>query len=119
MDYEPFDNAKLQAILTENPDQPVFTNMTAAWCITCLVNERTSLSDVDVKQAFIDNNVLYMKGDWTNRDDNITKYLESYGRNGVPLYVFYGRAVNGERPDPVLLPQILTPEIVLNTLKGE
>jgi thiol:disulfide interchange protein DsbD len=119
-DYVAFDSQKLISILEDEPQRPVFVNMTAAWCITCLVNERTSLSSDSVQDAFDSYNVLYMKGDWTNRDDHITQYLESYGRNGVPLYVYYGPAVgNGERPAPMLLPQILTPEIVLNTLKGE
>jgi thiol:disulfide interchange protein/DsbC/DsbD-like thiol-disulfide interchange protein len=118
MNYEPFDKVKLEQILKNDPDQSVFINMTAAWCITCLVNERTSLSQPSVKQAFEDQNILYMKGDWTNRDEKITKYLESHGRNGVPLYVFYGaQGDNGGRPDPVLLPQILTPDIVLSTIK--
>jgi len=119
MNYESFDNTKLEKILRDNPDQAVFTNMTAAWCITCLVNERTSLSDSDVVDAFADNNVLYMKGDWTNRDEDITKYLESHGRNGVPLYVYYAPAKNGVRPEPEIMPQVLTPTIILNTLKGE
>lgn len=117
--YEPFDVYKLEEILRNNPQQAVFTNMTAAWCITCLVNERTSLSDNDVMNAFTDNNVLYMKGDWTNRDEAITKYLESHGRNGVPLYVYYAPAKNGARGEPIILPQVLTPSIILNTLKGE
>jgi len=121
MDDVAFDTVKLQKTLSENPDQPVFVNMTAAWCITCLVNEQTSLSQPAVKDAFAAANVLYMKGDWTNRDAEITTYLESYGRNGVPLYVFYGRAANGsmERPDPIILPQILTPDIILETVKGD
>jgi len=119
MNYEPFDNIKLEQVLIENPDQAVFTNMTAAWCITCLVNERTSLSDADVVQSFADNNVLYMKGDWTNRDSDITNYLESFNRNGVPLYVYYAPEVNGTRPEPRVLPQILTPQIILKTLEGE
>jgi thiol:disulfide interchange protein DsbD len=119
-DYTSFDTNELKIILENEPERPVFVNMTAAWCITCLMNERTSLSTERVRQAFQDHNVLYMKGDWTNRDDHITEFLESYGRNGVPLYVYYGPAINNdERPAPVLLPQILTPEIVLNTLKGE
>jgi thiol:disulfide interchange protein DsbD len=117
--YIAFDSYELETILRNNPDQAVFTNMTAAWCITCLVNERTSLSDANVVAAFNDKNIVYMKGDWTNRDTMITDYLESFGRNGVPLYVYYPNAVNGVRPDPIILPQILTPNIVLKTIKGE
>ena len=120
MNYEPFDENKLERVLRDDPDQAVFVNMTAAWCITCLVNENTSLSQSDVQEAFTDENILYMKGDWTNRDAKITKYLEEFGRNGVPLYVFYGeKNDNGTRPDPIILPQILTPNIILETIKGE
>lgn len=115
--YEAFDNTKLEEILIENPDQAIFTNMTAAWCITCLVNERTSLSDTDVVDAFANNDILYMKGDWTNRDEAITKYLEFHGRNGVPLYVYYAPAQNGVRGEPIILPQILTPTIIMETIK--
>ncbi len=117
--FEAFDAYKLEETLRNNPEQGVFANMTAAWCITCLVNERTSLSDADVVAAFADNNVLYMKGDWTNRNTQITNYLESFGRNGVPLYVYYAPEINGKRPEPIVLPQILTPTIILKTLEGE
>jgi thiol:disulfide interchange protein DsbD len=110
----------LNTVLSENPDKPVFVNMTAAWCITCLVNERASLSKSDVKNAFEDNNVIYIKGDWTNRNPEITKFLESYGRNGVPLYVYYGKGnADGIRPDAIVLPQILTAQTVLDIIEGD
>ncbi len=91
--------------------QPAFVNMTAAWCITCLVNERVALSSAAVAAAFASGDVLYLKGDWTNRDPEITEYLRGFGRSGVPLYVFYPAA--GE---PRVLPQILTQSIVLEAL---
>jgi thiol:disulfide interchange protein DsbD len=91
--------------------RPVFVNMTAAWCITCLVNERVALERPAVVEAFADQDVLYLKGDWTNRDGEITEYLAGYGRNGVPLYVYY--APNQE---PKVLPQLLTESIVLDVL---
>ena len=116
----PFTQERLNQALQDDPDKGILVNMTAAWCITCLLNERTSLSNETVKQAFKDENIIYMKGDWTNRDSEITQYLESFERNGVPLYVFYDKAdENGERPDPEVLPQILTPSIVIETIKGE
>lgn len=118
--HESFTQKRLQEVLTDNPDRPVFVNMTADWCITCLVNERTSLSNDKVKEAFENHNILYMKGDWTNKDQEITQYLESFQRNGVPLYVFYNKAdKNGQRPEAQVLPQILTPSLVIETLKGE
>ena len=94
-------------------DQPVFTNMTAAWCITCKVNEKVALSSNHAKQLFEDNNVAYLKGDWTNQDSRITAYLNSFGRNGVPLYVYYGAPdSSGNRPEPKVLPQILTAGLI-------
>lgn len=100
-------------------DDIVFVNMTAAWCITCKVNERTTIKDADVMAAFEENDVTYIMGDWTRFDANITQYLESFGRSGVPIYVIYKKPdANGARGEPVLLPQILTPDIVLNALEN-
>ncbi len=93
--------------------RPVFVNMTAAWCITCLVNERVALNSDAVARAFREQDVLYLKGDWTNRDAHITSYLEGFGRNGVPLYVYYPPA-----GDARVLPQILTESVVLQALRG-
>ena len=94
--------------------RPVLINMTAAWCITCLANERVALSSEAVKAALAETGTVYMKGDWTLHDAAITAYLESFGRNGVPLYVHY--PADGSAPD--VLPQLLTPEIVVAALRG-
>lgn len=89
--------------------KPVFVNMTAAWCVTCLMNEKMALATDEVKSAFAMRGVVYLKGDWTRADPDITRFLQSHGRDGVPLYVYFppGGA-------PVLLPQILTPRLVLD-----
>jgi len=92
--------------------KPVFVDMTAAWCVTCLVNERVALEPAAVKQAFASHQVAYLKGDWTNQDPAITQYLHDYGRDGVPLYVYYP-AGNGA---PVVLPQILSAGTVIGEL---
>jgi thiol:disulfide interchange protein/DsbC/DsbD-like thiol-disulfide interchange protein len=84
--------------------RPVLVNMTAAWCITCLVNERVALSTDTVRAALAARDVAYLKGDWTRNDEAITRYLARYGRNGVPLYVLYP-AGDGT---PRVLPQLLT-----------
>ena len=86
----------------------VFLNVTAAWCVTCKVNEGIALSGDDFWQALADRGVTYMKGDWTRQDPALTELLERFGRAGVPLYVLYPR--NGGPPR--LLPQVLTPAIV-------
>jgi thiol:disulfide interchange protein len=107
---EAFSQQKLDALLASG--QPVFVNMTAAWCITCLVNERTALSTGAVREVFAGKRIAYLKGDWTNRNPEITRLLEKFGRSGVPLYVLYRGG--GE---PVVLPQILTQALVLDALK--
>lgn len=99
----------LQTLRAEN--KPVFVNLTADWCITCLVNEQVALSRKEVQQAFSKREIVYLKGDWTNRDENITHLLAQFGRNGVPLYLFYPVGAEAR-----LLPQVLTPTIVLNAL---
>jgi thiol:disulfide interchange protein DsbD len=103
---EAFTQARLDRLLAER--RPVFVNMTAAWCITCQVNERTALATDAVKAAFRERGVTYLKGDWTNQNPEITRLLERHGRSGVPLYLLY--AGTGE---PTVLPQILTQGAVL------
>ena len=106
---ERFSQARLDELLAAR--RPVFVNMTAAWCITCLVNERAALATQAVQAAFAAKGVAYLKGDWTSRNPEITRLLEKHGRSGVPLYVLY--AGGGE---PVVLPQILTSATVLGEL---
>jgi thiol:disulfide interchange protein DsbD len=103
---ERFSQARLEELIAG--DRPVFVNFTAAWCITCLVNEQTSLANATVKAAFARKNVAYLEGDWTSRDPEISRILERHGRSGVPLYLLYAG-----RGEPVVLPQILTPAAVL------
>ena len=89
--------------------RPVFVDATAAWCITCLVNEDAVLSRADVKSAFAGKNVVYMVADWTNQNPEITALLKDNGRSGVPLYLYY--APGAAKAD--VLPQILTEAGVL------
>jgi thiol:disulfide interchange protein DsbD len=105
----PFTQARLDSLVAEG--KPVFVNMTAAWCITCQVNERTALRTQSVEAAFKARDVTYLKGDWTNQNPEITALLEKHGRSGVPLYLLY--TGTGE---PIVLPQILTSGIVLDEL---
>lgn len=109
--WEPFSESRLAELLGEG--KPVFLNFTASWCISCLVNERVALSDARVKATFNDDGIIYLKGDWTNRDVEITNFLKKYNRSGVPLYVFYPAGNAGE---PTELPQILTPDIVISAV---
>ena len=99
---EPFTPARLESLRAER--RPVFVNMTAAWCVTCLVNERIALSPEPVRRAFADHNVAYLKGDWTRGDPAVTAFLKAHDRDGVPLYVLYPSGLG----EPSVLPQILT-----------
>ena len=92
--------------------QPVFVNLTADWCITCLTNEKMTLNTTKVRQAFEEYGIHYLKGDWTNYDAEITALLERHQRTGVPLYLLYP-----PNADAVILPQLLTTNDVLKALK--
>lgn len=109
---EPFSRARLQAAI-DDPNTGVLVNMTADWCVTCLVNERVALSSDAFAEALERNSVVYLKGDWTRRDEAITQYLAQFGRNGVPLYVVYPK----DGTDPRVLPQVLTPDAVISVLE--
>ncbi len=92
---------------------PVFIDFTAAWCLSCQVNERLVLRSSDVQRQFADNKVTLLKADWTQYDPEITKHLASVGRSGVPTYVIYPGRANSTA---VVLPELLTKDIVLNAL---
>jgi thiol:disulfide interchange protein DsbD len=104
--WEPWSPERLAALRAEG--RPVLVNMTAAWCITCLANERVALSSAAFAARLDETGTAYLKGDWTHRDARITDYLAGFGRNGVPLYVLYP-AGGGE---PEVLSQLLTPDLV-------
>ena len=107
--YEPFTAQRLSTL--EATGKPVFVNLTASWCVTCLINERVALDSAAVRQAFAARGIVALKGDWTTQNPEITTLLQQFGRSGVPLYLLYGG--NGE---PVILPQILTSASVLDAL---
>ncbi len=91
-------------------EQRIFVYGTADWCITCKINERVALNNDAVISHFQDNNIIVLKADWTSYDDNITEYLKRYDRAGVPIYVYYNK-----KGQDTLLPQILTPQLVIDT----
>jgi thiol:disulfide interchange protein len=95
--------------------QPVFVNVTADWCITCIANERGALGADTVKQAMQARGIRYLVVDWTNYDADIAAFLAEHGRNGVPLYLVYSG-----RPGvaPQILPQLLTPGIILDAFEA-
>ncbi|KXV78699.1 protein-disulfide reductase DsbD family protein [Acetobacter cerevisiae] len=106
---EPFSEARLKELHAAG--KPVFVDMTAAWCITCLVNERVALDIPSTQAAFAAHGVTVLRGDWTNHDPAISAFLKAHGRDGVPFYLY----VPANGPE-VVLPQILTPGLVASTV---
>jgi thiol:disulfide interchange protein DsbD len=92
--------------------RPVFVDFTASWCLSCQVNERVALGRPEVRQAFKAANVALLRADWTRHDEAITQALAGLGRSGVPAYALYAP---GEK-SPRLLPEVLTPGIVIEAL---
>ncbi len=108
---EPFSPERLATLRAAH--KPVFVNFTAAWCVTCQVNDRLALSGAQVADAFGKSGVVYLKGDWTDRDAVIEQALAEHGRAGVPLYLMY--PASGAEPE--VLPQILTEGAVVDAAK--
>jgi thiol:disulfide interchange protein DsbD len=92
--------------------RPVFVDFTAAWCVTCQVNERVAFNNDETRTKFAQAKAVLLKADWTRRDNAITNELARFGRAGVPLYLLY--PPKGGAPE--VLPQILTPTIVQEAL---
>ena len=92
--------------------KPVFVNFTAAWCVTCQVNEKVAFGTAEAAEAFARTGAVYLKADWTRKDAVIAAELARHGRAGVPLYLVYGV----RDPEPRILPQFLTPALVAKAL---
>jgi thiol:disulfide interchange protein/DsbC/DsbD-like thiol-disulfide interchange protein len=108
--WEPWSEERVAELRAEG--RPVFINFTAAWCLTCKVNERVGFSSSEVSRVVGERNVAMLKADWTNRDAAITRALGSFGRSGVPLYVLYDGDPSASAR---LLPEILRPGILTET----
>lgn len=111
--WQPYSQQALDQARSQG--HPVFIDFTAAWCLSCQVNERLVLKSPDVQKEFRDKNVTLLRADWTQYDPEITKQLASVGRSGVPTYVIYPA---GGKPADVL-PELLTKDIVLSGLKKD
>jgi thiol:disulfide interchange protein len=118
--YEPGRAAPADSILGAQPfsadalaaarasGKPVFVYFTADWCLTCKVNERVAIERESTRAAFAKAGVVTIMGDWTRRDEAITRFLDQQGAAGVPLYLWYAPGA----ATPEQLPQVLTPELL-------
>ncbi len=93
----------------------VFIDFTADWCINCQVNDRLVLQNPKVIKAFKDQSIILFKGDWTKYDPAITQALASYGRDSIPVYVYYPPGAD----TPVILSQLITPHMILERIKDK
>ena len=108
---EPWSEARVASLAQQG--RPVFVYFTADWCLTCKVNEAAAIDRSEVRDAFRKAGVKVLAGDWTNGDPAITRFLESRGRAGVPLYLWYAP---GESPEE--LPQVLTPAMLIDRARA-
>ena len=109
--WEPYSETRVNELRAAG--RPVFVDFGAAWCLTCQVNERVALSAAPVLAKLREKNVATLKADWTSRDPAITAALTKLGRSGVPTYVVYAK---DSATDPRLLPEVLTPTLVIDAL---
>lgn len=109
--WEPYSEARVNELRAAG--RPVFVDFGAAWCLTCQVNERVALAAAPVLAKFREKNVATLKADWTSRDPAVTAALTKLGRSGVPTYVLYSKDASAP---PRLLPEVLTPTLVIDAL---
>ncbi len=108
-----YSDERLQVLYGEGV--PVFAYFTADWCITCKVNERVALQSETVEEYFQASGIEVLVGDWTNEDPSITSVLERHGRSGVPLYLYF--KPSGNLQSPLILPSLLTPDLVVDSIE--
>jgi len=111
--WQPYSDELLNQLLAEG--KPVFIDFTASWCLSCQVNEKVAFSSEEVQKKFKELGIVALKADWTRRDPEITRTLSRFGRQSVPLYLLYS-GKPGEKPK--ILPEVLTPGIVLDALES-
>lgn len=110
-EWEPFTPTVIEKYRAQG--RPVFIDFTASWCLSCQVNERVILNRADVKEKLSSGGFALVRADWTNADESITQALNTLGRSGVPTYAIY----SGSPQDaPQVLPEVLTPGIVLDAI---
>jgi len=110
--FLPFTESALQA--ARESGAPVFVDVTASWCLTCQVNKKLVLETKAAEALFAKHEVVLMQADWTSQDESITRYLASFGRSGVPMYVYYAPGKEG-----VVLPEVLRMSVLEGAIRGE
>ena len=109
--WQPYSEARMSNLKGQN----IFINMTADWCLTCKVNERLVFDDNEVHDLLRKKNVVWLKGDWTQRNEEITRFLNRFERVGVPFYVLY----SPQNPEGRALPEVLTKTAFIDYINSE
>jgi thiol:disulfide interchange protein DsbD len=110
--WEPWSRARIAQL--QSDERPIYVDFTARWCATCQANKKLVFGSQKVRDVFRDPNIALLKGDWTNSDPLITEELAKWGRSAVPFNLLY---LPG-RSEPVVLPELLTPSIVLDAVNS-
>ena len=100
--WEQFNFEKVNEYI--NSGNSIFVDVTAKWCLTCLVNKKLVLYNEDIIKLFKTNNIIMLRADWTNRNEDILKYLNKYNRYGIPFNIFY----TPKNPEGYIFSEILT-----------
>lgn len=114
LEWQVYSDDKLQEALDRG--EPVFIAASAVWCLTCMVNEKIALDTEEIAKLFKEKKILPLYADFSSKNESVAKMLNKYGRNGVPLYVLYK---TGKKPEPVILPRILTKQVLFDYINGE
>ena len=109
--WEPWSPERVAAL--RESGRIIYIDFTARWCATCQTNKRLALGDADVRRAFRERGVVALKADWTNKDPRITEELAKWQRSAVPFNLVY----RPDRPEPVVLPEVLTAGAVIEALR--
>ena len=105
-------NLSIESDLQAN-NQAYLINFTAAWCITCQTNEKAALARTSVQDYLAEQNIKYIKADWTNRNEDIAIGLAKYERSGIPLYIFWKPGMR----NPKILPAVLTEDLLIRSIQ--
>lgn len=100
--WEPFDQQAIARLVAE--DKTVFIDITADWCLTCKANKRIVLDDDEIEKILSADNIVKMQADWTHRDESISRYLQNFGRYGIPFNAVFGPGA----PEGLVLPELLS-----------
>jgi thiol:disulfide interchange protein DsbD len=109
--WQSWEPGKAEALAEEG--KIVYVDFTARWCVTCQTNKAAVFSSSEVRNWIRDNEVVLLIADWTNQDSRITQALAVHGRSAVPFNLVYGP----EADEPEVLPELLTPGIVMNSFR--